>query len=187
MRINLNEIAKLLLIYIIGIVLLICMWSCNPLKKAESRVLVNVESVQRVRAATDKLYPCANDSLVFIHDSTTVLETEYLRDTLIESRNDTTFVNYFDTAVVTKTVTVTKEITVLDGRELGKLNDSLTAIRLREAAFKGQQLEKDKQIREAKKSKQTWFLLALFAGISLLIIGFLEIYKVITNIIPKVR
>ncbi len=187
MRINLNEIAKLLLICIIGIVLLICMWACNPLKKAENRVLANVESVQRVRAATDPLFPCANDSLVFIHDSTTVENTEYQRDTLIDVRNDSTFIYYYDTVTLEKTRYKVVNTIVTDNREINKLRDSLNSIRLREAEFKGKLLEKDKRIKDVSGAKTNWFLIALFAIIALLIIGFLEIYKALTNILPKLK
>ena len=160
------------------------MLSCNPIQKAENRVLADVESVKRVRAKTDALWPCANDSLVFIHDSTTVTETVFERDTLIESRNDTTFVNYFDTVTVTKTLTKTVNTIVTDNREVNKLKDSLTAIRLREAKFSGQILSKDNDVKKAKSDKQLWFIIAIFAIAILIIIGVLTVYKALTNILP---
>ena len=179
MRINLSEIAKLLLIYIIGIVLLICLWSCNPLKKAENKVLANVESVKRVRAVTDPLYPCANDSLVFIHDSATVVETQYLRDTLIEQRNDTTFVNYFDTAIVTKLVTKTINTVVTDKREVNKHIDSINALRLREAKLQGAINEQRLEYNKAKDSKSIWRMIAICLFIAFIGSGIIKLLKII--------
>ena len=179
MRINLSEIAKLLLIYIIGILLLVCLWSCNPLKKAENKVLANVESVKRVRAVTDPLYPCANDSLVFIHDSATVVETTYLRDTLIMQRNDTTFVNYFDTAIVTKLVTKTINTVVTDKREVNKHIDSINALRLREAKLQGAINEQRLEYNKAKDSKSIWRMIAICLFIAFIGSGVIKLLKII--------
>ena len=179
MRINLSEIAKLLLIYIIGIVLLICLWSCNPLKKAENKVLANVESVKRVRAVTDPLYPCANDSLVFIHDSTTVVETTYLRDTLVMQRNDTTFVNYFDTAIVIKLVTKTINTVVTDKREVNKLQDSINAMAIREAKLQGTINEQRIEYNKVKDSKSIWRMIAICLFIAFIGSGIIKLLKII--------
>jgi hypothetical protein len=179
MRINLSEIAKLLLIYIIGIVLLICLWSCNPLKKAENKVLANVESVQKVRAATDALFPCANDSLVFIHDSATVVETTYLRDTLVMQRNDTTFVNYFDTAIVTKLVTKNINTVVTDKREVNKHIDSINALRLREAKLQGAIHEQRLEYNKVKDSKSIWRMIAICLFIAFIGSGIIKLMKII--------
>ena len=179
MRINLSEIAKLLLIYIIGILLLVCLWSCNPLKKAENKVLANVESVKRVRAVTDPLYPCANDSLVFIHDSATVVETQYLRDTLVMQRNDTTFVNYFDTAIVIKLVTKTINTVVTDKREVNKLQDSINALRLREAKLQGAINEQRLEYNKAKDSKSIWRMIAICLFIAFIGSGIIKLLKII--------
>jgi hypothetical protein len=119
------------------ILLLIIFSSCLNIKKAENKVLADWESVKRVRAKTDVLLPCANDSLVFIHDSATVVETTYLRDTLVMQRNDTTFVNYFDTAIVYKTNTKTINTVVVDKREVNKLQDSINVMAIREAKLQG--------------------------------------------------
>ena len=179
MRINLSEIANLLLIYIIGILLLVCLWSCNPLKKAENKVLANVESVKRVRAVTDPLFPCANDSLVFIHDSATVVETKYLRDTLVMQRNDTTFVNYFDTAIVIKLVTKTINTVVTDKREVNKLQDSINALRLREAKLQGAINEQRLEYNKAKDSKSIWRMIAICLFIAFIGSGIIKLLKII--------
>ena len=179
MRINLSEIANLLLIYIIGILLLVCLWSCNPLKKAENKVLANVESVKRVRAVTDPLFPCANDSLVFIHDSATVVKTKYLRDTLVMQRNDTTFVNYFDTAIVTKLVTKTINTVVTDKREVNKLQDSINAMAIREAKLQGTINEQRLEYNKVKDSKSIWRMIAICLFIAFIGSGIIKLLKII--------
>jgi len=180
MKINLSELAKLILLYVLFIIGVIMLFSCNPVKQ----VLADIEKVKVVRAVTDPLFPCANDSLVFIHDSTTVTETVFERDTLIEQRNDTTFVNYFDTAIVTKTVTKNTQTVVVDKREVNKHIDTINAIRLREAAFKGQLLSKEGEIKKAKSGKNLWFIVSIFSVAILLIIGVLAVHKALTNILP---
>jgi alpha-L-arabinofuranosidase len=175
MRINLSEIAKLLLIYLIGIVLLICLWSCNSVNK----VLANVESVQKVRAATDPLYPCANNSLVFIHDSATVVETTYLRDTLVMQRNDTTFVNYFDTAIVYKTNTKTINTVVVDKREVNKLQDSINVMAIREAKLQGAIHEQRLEYNKVKDSKSIWRMIAICLFIAFIGSGIIKLMKII--------
>ena len=182
MRINLSEIAKLLLIYIIGILLLVCLWSCNPLKKAENRVLANVESVKRVRAVTDPLYPCANDSLVFIHDSATVVETQYLRDTLVMQRNDTTFVNYYDTAIVTKLVTKTINTVVTDKREVNKHIDSINALRLREANLQGAINQIKFEGQKMQGQRNIWRLIAISLFIVIIFAAIIKLFDTFKKI-----
>jgi hypothetical protein len=175
MRINISEIAKLLLIYIIGIVLVVCLWSCNSVNK----VLANVESVKRVRAATDPLYPCANDSLVFIHDSTIVNNTQYIRDTLVKKINDTTFVYYYDTAIVTKLVTKTINTVVVDKREVNKDIDSINALRLREAKLQGAIHEQRLEYNKVKNSKSIWRMIAICLFIAFIGLGIIKLMKII--------
>ena len=179
MRINLSEIANLLLIYIIGILLLVCLWSCNPLKKAENKVLANVESVKRVRAVTDPLFPCANDSLVFIHDSATVVETKYLRDTLVMQLNDTTFVNYYDTAIVTKLVTKTINTVVTDKREVNKLQDSINAMAIREAKLQGAINQIKFEGQKMQGQRNIWQMIAICLFIAFIGSGIIKLLKII--------
>jgi hypothetical protein len=179
MKINLNEVAKLLLIYVIGILLVVCLWSCNPLKKAENRVLANVESVKRVRAATDPLYPCANDSLVFIHDSTIVNNTEYIRDTLVKQINDTTFVYYYDTAIVYKTNTKTINTVVTDKREVNKLQDSINVMAIREAKLQGAIHEQRLEYNKVKDSKSIWRMIAICLFIAFIGSGIIKFMKIV--------
>jgi hypothetical protein len=175
MRINISEIAKLLLIYLIGIVLIICLWSCNSVNK----VLANVESVQKVRAATDPLYPYANDSLVFIHDSTIVNNTQYIRDTLVKQINDTTFVYYYDTAIVYKTNTKTINTVVVDKREVNKLKDSINAMAIREAKLQGAIHEQRLEYNKVKDSKSIWRMIAICLFITFIGSGIIKLMKIV--------
>jgi len=163
--------------------LLICwvlvMLSCNPTKKAEQRVLANVESVKRVRAATDPLYPCANDSLVFIHDSTIVNNTEYIRDTLVKQINDTTFVYYYDTAIVYKTNTKTINTVVTDKREVNKHIDIINALRLREAKLQGTIHEQRLEYNKLKDSKSIWRMIAICLFIAFIGLGIIKFMKIV--------
>ena len=154
-------------------VLMMC--SCNPLQRAENRVLANVESVKRVRAATDQLWPCANDSIVFIHDSTTVINTEYLRDTLVEVNNDTTFVFYYDTVIVNKKVTKNTQTVVVDKREQNKLIDSINSLRLREAKINGQVSEQRFQYNKMKGERNLWRIVAAILFTAIIAIGVIRI------------
>ena len=163
--------------------LLICwvlvMLSCNPTKKAEQRVLANVESVKRVRAATDPLYPCANDSLVFIHDSTIVNNTEYIRDTLVKQINDTTFVYYYDTAIVYKTNTKTINTVVVDKREVNKHIDSINVMAIREAKLQGAIHEQRLEYIKVKDSKSIWRMIAICLFIAFIGSGIIKFMKIV--------
>ena len=161
------------------ILLLIIFSSCLNIKKAENKVLADWESVKRVRAKTDVLLPCANDSLVFIHDSTTVVETTYLRDTLVKQINDTTFVYYYDTAIVYKTNTKTINTVVVDKREVNKDIDSINALRLREAKLQGAIHEQRLEYNKVKDSKSIWRMIAICLFIAFIGSGIIKLMKII--------
>jgi hypothetical protein len=161
------------------ILLLIIFSSCLNIKKAENKVLADWESVKRVRAKTDVLLPCANDSLVFIHDSTTVVETTYLRDTLVMQRNDTTFVNYYDTAIVYKTNTKTINTVVVDKREANKLQDSINVMAIREAKLQGAIHEQRLEYNKLKDSKSIWRMIAICLFIAFIGSGIIKLMKII--------
>jgi hypothetical protein len=161
------------------ILLLIIFSSCLNIKKAENKVLADWESVKRVRAKTDVLLPCANDSLVFIHDSTIVNNTEYIRDTLVKQINDTTFVYYYDTAIVYKTNTKTINTVVVDKREVNKDIDSINALRLREAKLQGAIHEQRLEYNKVKNSKSIWRMIAICLFIAFIGSGIIKLMKII--------
>jgi hypothetical protein len=161
------------------ILLLIIFSSCLNIKKAENKVLADWESVKRVRAKTDVLLPCANDSLVFIHDSTIVNNTEYIRDTLVKQINDTTFVYYYDTAIVYKTNTKTINTVVVDKREANKLQDSINVMAIREAKLQGAIHEQRLEYNKVKDSKSIWRMIAICLFMAFIGSGIIKLMKII--------
>ena len=151
-----------------SILLLIVFSSCLNIKKAENMVLADWESVKRVRATTDALLPCANDTILdFIHDSTVIELIQTNTDTL--TVNDTTYVHYFDT--VYKARTITRNSIITDNRELKKLSDTLTILRISKAESLGSLLQSQKATAEQYKARKQWvtYTIALAAICALLI------------------
>lgn len=160
-------IAGILWACIIGL-FIFCLTGCNTLKKAENKVLANIESVKRVRATTDALFPCFNDTILdFIHDSTVIELIQTHTDTL--TLNDTTYVHYFDT--VYKSRTITRNSIVTDNRELKKLSDTLTILRISKAESLGALLQSQKATAEQYKARKQWvtYTIALAVICALLI------------------
>ena len=74
---------KLFIIYFILLVLLLV--ACNPIRKAERRVLNDLQSSERVFRELEKTRPCANDTtIIFNNDTTTIVDTitNYKTDTI---------------------------------------------------------------------------------------------------------
>ena len=72
-------------IYLICLFLIIAS-SCNPIMKAEKRVLNDRESSERVFRELEKTRPCANDTTIITkHDTTTKIDTvtNYKTDSVI--------------------------------------------------------------------------------------------------------
>ena len=161
-------IAGILWACIIGL-FIFCLTGCNTLKKAENKVLANIESVKRVRTTTDALFPCSNDTILdFIHDSSIVERIQTNIDTL--TVNDTTYVHYFDT--VYKARTITRNSIVTDTRLTNRLQDSVTALRLERSEFNGRLLTEQKATAEQYKQKKNWIYYAVFSGfITILLIA----------------
>ena len=167
-----KETALFLFLLVLWVLML---FSCNPLQKAENRVLANVESVKRIRAITDPLWPCANDSLVFIHDSTTLTNTEYQRDTLVDIRNDSTFIHYTDTVTITNTKTKVINTVVVDGREVSKHLDSINSLHLQLSISKGTISEQRFQQNKMQGERNIWRIVAFILFASIIFIGILKL------------
>jgi hypothetical protein len=163
-----KETAIFIFLFVLWILIML---SCNPVNK----VLADIEKVKVVRAATDQLWPCANDSLVFIHDSTEVINTEYLRDTLIEVNNDTTFVFYYDTVIVNKTNTKTVNTVVVDNR----YTDSLNKMLVREAKLQGTISEQRFQYNKMKGERNLWRIVAAILFTAIIAIGVIRIKSIL--------
>jgi hypothetical protein len=105
--------------------LLLLLASCNPLRKAERRVLASPEASERVFRELEKTRPCANDtSFITFLDTlvTTDTITDYKRDTI---NNVITLTEKGKTIYKTKKVVEIKTGYIVDTRRLGILADSV--------------------------------------------------------------
>jgi len=120
--------SKIFAIYLICIFLLIA-FSCNPVLKAERKVLNNIESSERVFRELEKTRPCANDTTIITkNDTTTII------DTITNYKTDTININGIEyitikekPKTIVKTVTVHKVNTgyIVDTRRLAIMIDSV--------------------------------------------------------------
>ena len=118
---------KIFAIYLICLFLIIV--GCNPIRKAEKRVLNNIESSERVFRELEKTRPCANDTILKVkHDTTTKI------DTITNYKTDTVVINGIkyitqkeEGKTIVKTVYVDKIHTgyIVDTRRVGILLDSV--------------------------------------------------------------
>lgn len=105
--------------------LLLLLSSCNPLRKAERRVLASPDASERIFRELEKTRPCSNDtSFVTILDTlvTTDTITDYKRDTI---NNVITLTEKGKTIYKTKKVVEVKTGYIVDTRRLGILADSV--------------------------------------------------------------
>jgi len=120
-------INKLLLIYL-GILALLII-SCNPIRKAEKRILNDKESSERVFRELEKTRPCVNDTtLITKYDTTLLVDTitNYTRDTITINGKEYITIKEAPKTII-KTVKV-KEIHtgfVVDTRAIGIALDSV--------------------------------------------------------------
>ncbi len=119
---------KVFAVYLICLLLLIT-FGCNPVMKAERRVLNNLESSERVFRELEKTRPCANDTTIITNYDTTLLIdtiTDYKTDTI--NINGIEYITIKEAAkTIVKTVTVHKVHTgyIVDTRRLGIVLDSV--------------------------------------------------------------
>jgi hypothetical protein len=114
---------KLLLIYMAILAALI--FSCNPIKKAERRVLSDRDASKRVFNTLALDNPCANDTTIITLSDTTILHdtiVDYKRDTI---NNVITLTEQGKTIVKTIKVKDIKTAYVQDTRMIGILSDSV--------------------------------------------------------------
>lgn len=121
--------SKLLLIYLLILAILI-LTACNPIRKAERRVLNDVAASERVFRELEKTRPCANDT-AFV----TLLDTLVTTDTITDYKTDT-INNVVTLKEAGKTIYKTKRIVeiktgyIVDTRRLGIMADSLRFYKL---------------------------------------------------------
>ena len=116
--------SKLLLIYL-AILALLILAACNPILKAERRVLNDVASSERVFRELEKTRPCANDT-----SFVTLLDTLVTIDTITDYKTDT-IDNVITKTLQAKTIYKTKRVVeiktgyIVDTRRLGLALDSV--------------------------------------------------------------
>lgn len=133
-------------------------------QKAENRVLADVESVKRVRAKTDALFPCLNDSTtVWEHDTTYIPQVKTVKEIKYDTieKDNKVYLLYRDT--IYKERVITKQITVGDGRETKKLSDSLLNRTIQLSYYKGRnaELNEDKAALKKSNTKLWWLVIAV--------------------------
>jgi hypothetical protein len=145
------------------LIFLVFTLGCNPIRKAEKRVLNNIQSSERVFRELEKTRPCANDTTIIIKNDTTLLT-----DTLIDYKRDTVNINGIEyitikeaAKTIVKTVTVHKVHTgyIVDTRRLGIMLDSVRYYKV------NSQINKE----SSKKWKwRFWGLIGALIGIGLI-------------------
>ena len=120
--------SKIFIIYLICLIILLIS-SCNPIMKAERRVLNDVQSSERVFRELEKTRPCANDTTIITKNDTTLLVdtiTNYQRDTI--TINGTEYITIKEAPkTIVKTIKVHQIHTgyIVDTRRLGIMIDSV--------------------------------------------------------------
>lgn len=153
---------KVFAVYLICLLLLIT-FGCNPVMKAERRVLNNVESSERVFRELEKTRPCANDTTIITKNDTTLLV-----DTITNYKTDTININgveYITIKEQPKTIVKTIKVNqirtgyIVDTRRLGIMADS---VRFYKTSL-------DDSIKTSKKWRlRFWGLLGILIGIGLI-------------------
>jgi len=120
--------SKIFIIYLICLIVLLIS-ACNPIMKAERKVLNNIESSERVFRELEKTRPCANDTTIITKNDTTLLVdtiTNYKRDTInINGVEYITIKEQPKTIVKTIKVNQIKTNYIVDTRRLGIMADSV--------------------------------------------------------------
>lgn len=152
------EKSKLLILYITILAILI-LTACNPIRKAERRVLNDVAASERVFRELEKTRPCANDtSFVILKD------TIYNIDTTIDYKYDT-INNVITKTLQGKTIYKTRRVVeiktgyIVDTRRIGIMADSLQ--------FYKTSLQVSKDAHKSIKIK-FWALICLIIGFFIL-------------------
>ena len=158
--------SKLFIIYLICLIVLLIS-ACNPILKAERKVLNNIESSERVFRELEKTRPCANDTTIITkNDTTTIVDTitNYQRDTI--TINGTEYITIKEKPkTIVKTVTVNKVHTgyIVDTRRLTITLDSVRYYK--------------ESLQQSKDTSKKWRL--RFWGLLGILIGFILIKRFI--------
>lgn len=192
LNLNIPPILKWIVFLLFISLILSALWGCSPakkLEKSERRVLADIESVKRVRAKTDALFPIISKvvyrdtgSIKITRKDSIINVKEYFPVKVWNRASFDTLINGLSFYIDSNGITVTgkylcpsydKEIHTndyfIDERQYKNLQDELAASRLSEAKKDGQiiQLERDNK----KLEKQyRWLLIGVVSFVVLLII-----------------
>ena len=156
--------SKLFIIYLICLIVLLIS-ACNPIMKAERRVLNDLQSSERVFRELEKTRPCANDTTIITKNDTTTLV-----DTITNYKTDTININGIEyitikeaPKTIVKTVTVHKVHTgyIVDTRRLAITLDSVRYYK--------------ESLQQSKDTSKKWRL--RFWGLLGILIGFILIKR----------
>ena len=156
--------SKIFIIYIICLIVLLIS-ACNPIMKAERRVLNNVQSSERVFRELEKTRPCANDTTIITNNDTTLLVdtiTNYKRDTI--TINGIEYITIKEAAkTIVKTIKVNQIQTgyIVDTRRLAITLDSVRYYK--------------ESLQQSKDTSKKWRL--RFWGLLGILIGFILIKR----------
>ena len=149
---------KVFAVYLICLFLLIA-FGCNPIRKAERKVLNNIESSERVFRELEKTRPCANDTTIITNNDTT-----FIVDTITDYKRDTITINGIEYITIkekgktiVKTIKVNKIHTgyIVDTRRIGIVQDS---VRFYKTSFQ------DSTNTSKKWRLRFWVLLGILIG-----------------------
>ena len=149
---------KLLVLYL-AILIILILTACNPIRKAERRVLNDLASSERVFRELEKTRPCANDT-AFV----TLLDTLVTTDTITDYKYDT-INNVVTKTLQGKTIYKTKRVVeiktgyIVDTRRLGLALDSVRYFKV---------LSQTNKDTSDKWKSRFWWLIIAFGGIFIL-------------------
>jgi hypothetical protein len=156
--------SKIFIFYLICLFLIIVL-GCNPVRKAERKVLNNIESSERVFRELEKTRPCANDTTIITKNDTTLLVdtiTNYKTDTI--SIDGVEYITIKEAAkTIVKTIKVNQVHTgyIVDTRRLGIMIDSVRFYKV--------------SLKDSIKTSKKWRL--RFWGLLGILIGFILIKR----------
>ena len=166
--------SKIFIIYLICLIVLLIS-ACNPIMKAERRVLNDVQSSERVFRELEKTRPCANDTTIITKNDTTLLVdtiTNYQRDTITINGIEYITIKEEPKTIV-KTIKVNQIHTgyIVDTRRLGIVQDS---VRFYKAS-----------LQESINTSKNWRL--RFWGLLGILIGFILIKRFVWSFLNTLR
>lgn len=150
------------------------------IKKAEKKVLNNIESRKKVFRAIEPDFPCVTDSFVtFISDTLIKIDTAYKYK--LDTINSLQVIESVDTVFVNKTIRIkdTTKVIVTDLRRLNIALDSVNYYKGLSAYYKVQFNEQTEQTKVQKNRGDKWklyFWLLLIIPIILFIV-----YKILKS------